>query len=93
MPFEAQAQAELAGEPAFSSTTRTAGAISSTFIFTDTAALYMMIDAPQRSATSKPAGQVNKGDAAVFCKVHKPPYDPSMLQSRPKTFRCSSMAK
>ena len=66
VPSAAQAQAELWGGPAFSSTTRTAGAISSTFIFTDTAALYMMMDTRQRSASSKPAGQVQDISGAVF---------------------------
>ena len=66
VPFTVQAQAELAEKPAFSNTTRTAGAISSTFILTDTAALYMTTEARQRSATSKPAGQVHVIDGAGF---------------------------
>ena len=57
--FIVRVLAELVEKPAFSNTTRTAGAISSTFIFTETAALYIMMDARQRSATSKPAGQLH----------------------------------
>jgi hypothetical protein len=41
----------------FSSTTRTGGAISSTFIFTDTAALYVTMDARHFLSSSNPAAR------------------------------------